>query len=803
MFFKMLKSDLKQKKGLSIVLFLFILIASVLVSVGSVQLYEFFTGNERNQAACNNSDAIVLNVSQGAQGDSANKKVSDVIKKNKHVKESYSKEVFTLLPAYIDFDYVDEEKTNEFRYSDNYLTTVPKDHDLVYTLDDQPFGVENNTIWVSEKVRSVTGAAPGDKVRLTTDIGNTYEFTLAGFYKQSTSSNFKWYIVSDPDYEYLKKEYFNTTEVFGVKFDEMNYMNYKSLDDDLGKDTNAWSVMLDAESSDEYVLSYILSVFICLVGIFLILIVVMTIRFTMVAALKEEEREIGVLRAIGADSSGFRWIFAAKYIAFALTGGAVGIFAGIPLSKYVLTAFSPGKIMPSDGEIIIIGIISVIFIILLIIVFSLLVMRRINRISVVDAIRGENRAERFSKGSGIRLHTKKKMSPSFFIALSDILKRFKRYAFLFIAYTLGVLIILFIVNIKNSVINPEFLKYNMVYETDFFVEFNDTQLHEYFDRMANEDRGLWSIVNDDLKKNGIKAHFDADHYQTTGVMQQFGADINATVWNGSGDISKLSYHEGSIPVKEDEAAISWSAANSLGIQLGDEVEIKLNINNNNTGSTKETKEKFRITAFINAMDGGVPIVVLSNAYNKTFTNEGSCWASVIDAQGSEKDEVFSQLQEFYGPECVLDEMEYTRMTLMQYSELFDLLEVVIGLAVLVILILMTYLYSSVFIAEEMSEIALLKSIGFSERAVKASHIFRILILAVVSVIAAELLLQTAGQLIVSIIMESLGISNFRLLPEFIMSFAVVPVLASAAVLFTEWLNLRKIRKADIRNIKDE
>ena len=134
MFFKMLKSDLKQKKGLSIVLFLFILIASMIVSVGSVQLYEFFTGNERNQAACNHSDAMVLNVSQGAQGDIANKKVSDVIKKNKHVKEFYSKEVFTLMPAYIDFDYVDEEKTNETIYGGYYHTgdSAWKDEDGYY-----------------------------------------------------------------------------------------------------------------------------------------------------------------------------------------------------------------------------------------------------------------------------------------------------------------------------------------------------------------------------------------------------------------------------------------------------------------------------------------------------------------------------------------------------------------------------------------------------------------------------------------------------------------------------------------------
>ena len=52
MFWKMLKSDLKQKKGLSIVLFLFITVASVLVFVGGVQIYQFFTGSERNDTAC-------------------------------------------------------------------------------------------------------------------------------------------------------------------------------------------------------------------------------------------------------------------------------------------------------------------------------------------------------------------------------------------------------------------------------------------------------------------------------------------------------------------------------------------------------------------------------------------------------------------------------------------------------------------------------------------------------------------------------------------------------------------------------
>ena len=202
--------------------------------------------------------------------------------------------------------------------------------------------------------------------------------------------------------------------------------------------------MQDMQNSNEYILSFILSVFLALISLFFILIIIMTIRFTMIAALKDEEREIGMMRAIGVDSFAFRWLFAAKYIAFAFAGGAIGIAAGYPLSRYVLSVFSADSIFPSAEEIIIAGIASVILIILLIVGFSFIVMRRINRISVISAIRGENIGERFGRSKTVLLHRSRIMPTPVYLAVSDIIKRFRRYVFLLIAYTLGILIILFV-----------------------------------------------------------------------------------------------------------------------------------------------------------------------------------------------------------------------------------------------------------------------------------------------------------------------------------------------------------------------
>ena len=800
MFRKMLKSDLKQKKGLSVVLFLFITAASVLVFVSGVQIYQFFTSAERNNSACKGSDMIVYDPIISSEKFAGNTK--EILDNDTNISGYYQKEVRQILSEFLDFPYIDESKTDQLNYGQHYLMTINKDGDFLYTLDDKPFAVENGTIWVSEKLRSIAFAEVGQTVRLTTNLGNTYELVIAGFYKQPYSSYNKWYILSDGDYELISSEIFDKINIYGVKLKNMDISSYIVLSDKITKSSFASTELQNPESSDDYILNYIIAIFMSLISIFLILIVVMTIRFTMIAALKDEEREIGMLRAIGADSIKFRWLFAAKYIFFAFVGGTIGIIAGLPVSKTVLSTFSPGNIMPSLGEMILIGIFSVIFMTALIIGFSLLVMRHINKISVVAAIRGENKAERFSGGKGLLLHKQKKTAPSFYLACADLTKRFKRYIFLFIAYTLGILIILFVVNIKNSVITPDFLKYSFKYQLDFFPEFTNDQFAKYIERMNKNNEELWDIVNEEIKEAGIPAHIDAEHYETLGRIKHNDSDYSSIIWWGSGDISKLSYHAGSIPVHKDEVALSWSAANSLGIMLGDEVELTIpyTTRKNDKFESAETKVKCKVTGFVNAMDGGVPISVIGTEFELPSTGK-TFMAMIIDSD--DKNAVLTQLAEHFGQEVVRTGMEHTRSMLIVYSTIFDILEYAVGSAVLLILMLMTYLYSSVFIAEETAETAFMKSIGFSESTIKAAHIFRILILLIVSVIAGEILLRTLGQFIIGIIMESIGITGFGLLPEYFMSIIVIPVLITAAVLVTQWLTLRRINKIDIRSIRDE
>lgn len=289
MFFKMLKNDLRQKKALNFVLFLFITIAAMLVFVSSVQLYEYMSGNERNRDACKMSDMLIFSDSHGWTQEDSRKNCKDNFDKNSHIKGYYQREVKRAQIGQIDFEMVDEKSIDDLQFSDHYLTVLPKDRDLLYSIDDSPISVENNTVWLPQSYRTLAGVNVGDIMKLTTDMGNTYPLRVAGFFKQPYLGFFKWYVISEADYEYLSGEFFGTTDMYGLQLDEVSYSIYLDLYDKLSKVSNVRIEMQDMQNSNEYILSFILSAFLALISLFFILIIIMTIRFTMIAALKDEE----------------------------------------------------------------------------------------------------------------------------------------------------------------------------------------------------------------------------------------------------------------------------------------------------------------------------------------------------------------------------------------------------------------------------------------------------------------------------------------------------------------------------------
>ena len=805
MFFKMLKSDLKRKRGLNVILFLFIAVASILVFAGSVQIFSNITSEKTAKKLCRSSDTMFWLLDYKNTDTTYRDMTEEILNSDKNVTDWSTSLMVTIGKMAIDYpDFEETEDDYIISQKVQCIIPLPRKHDLVYDLNDEPFYVPNGCIAIPREMSAHTGVKQGDTVRYTTLTGEVYELEVCCIFKENLSNGLRRFIVSDADYEELTKNVSKKYRSYSICLHDASDDSIDELSNSISKkDIPTMSVAFSDGFSNTSAMIEIISAFILIISVFLIAIIFMTIRFTMIADLKSEEKEIGMMKALGIDSFSFRWLFAAKYITFAIIGGIIGIIAGLPLAAMLVDMFGPDCILPEKYEMLIIGILSVAAIITMMIVFSLFVMRRINKISVIDAIHGENHGERFGKGFPIFLHRRKKMSVPMFSALTDILTRFKRYIFLMIAYSLGAAILLLVFNVRNSVMAPSYARYWGYYSYDFSFKFDDAQREEINKEKEKTGKNYYEVINGKLDAAGIPAHM----YFCNNGSCSLELDDNYKYFNlcwQKGETEKFAYRKGGrAPKLANEAAISAFTANKLGIKPGDVVKLSIAENNADHTGIAYNEREVVITALIDYMEISYPIIIMGDEYEGAFKNYANLTGAVIDAPNAKKPAIIKQMKELFGESCVLSGKEAIRRDVGDFDRLFVLLEFGVGGAVLLMLMLITYLYMSIFVTEEIPETALLKSMGFRNISIKAAYMLRISILLFISLVLGEIYIWTLGNILFENFMKRYEVTGMRFSFEFPVSFLLIPLIMLTCLLLTAQLNLRGVKHIGIWKISEE
>ena len=162
MFFKILKKDLKRSKTMNIILFLFIILATVFVSSGLSNLLSVINGMDYfvEQAVGDKSDYVVL----APLGDSEDK--TDKILKDSKAIKSYDKDRFYL--------YTDEVFDSEGKkiMGDNALYVASPKTTFIKLFDSnnkEVTEVKKGHIYLSVKFLTECDLKQGDKIKLLQD----------------------------------------------------------------------------------------------------------------------------------------------------------------------------------------------------------------------------------------------------------------------------------------------------------------------------------------------------------------------------------------------------------------------------------------------------------------------------------------------------------------------------------------------------------------------------------------------------------------------------------------------------------
>ena len=450
MYLRILKRDLKRKKTMNTILLIFIILTALFVASSVSNIITVVPGMDNFFETADVSDFFIIKQNPGNNMD-----VSEALQ-NIEAIESFEKD--ELISFNSENLFYKGEKLKDMTNT-GFLQSFEKKHVKLFDSENRELtSVEPGTVWVANKVLNMTGLKVGDTIEIRIDEVSK-EFRIAGVIKDAylggTGVTLTRFLVSDSDFEA-----FNSNETihnfYGGEFFYINGSDTKAIEAAVSALTDANIQIAEPKSilTVTFLMDMLIACILLVVSVVLILVAFVVLRFTISFTLKEEFREIGVMKAIGLPNARIRGLYMVKYLMMALVGAAIGFLLSIPMGRMLLDSVSKSMVLKSEGSIAI-NAVCALAVVLIILGFCYLCTGKVKRFTPVDAIRSGTTGERFKKKGILRL-SKGRTKPSTFMAAHDVLSSPRRYLTIVLTFFLCLSLVLVLVNTVNTMNSEEY-----------------------------------------------------------------------------------------------------------------------------------------------------------------------------------------------------------------------------------------------------------------------------------------------------------------------------------------------------------
>jgi putative ABC transport system permease protein len=264
-----------------------------------------------------------------------------------------------------------------------------------------------------------------------------------------------------------------------------------------------------------------------------------------------------------------------------------------------------------------------------------------------------------------------------------------------------------------------------------------------------------------------------------------GASEPIKIETGDFSIFPLDYVKGTAPEQEHELALSTLNAREMEKDVGDTIKLLVDGQEREmtiTGIYQDVTNGGRTAKATLDYD---PDNVLSYAVSLDLTPEAR-----ID------DKIHEYSEAFY-PARVTDLEGYLAQTL---GNTIDQLKVVTVVAIAVglsVAVLITSLFLRMLTSKDESQIAIMRSLGFSLRDIRVQYLSRALVLLSLGVVLGTVFSNTVGQRAVSILWSFMGASQIRFVIDPLQAYVLLPLLLMVAVALTTLVNMTGIKETNI------
>lgn len=786
MFFRILKRDLKRKKTMNVILFIFILLATMFLSSSVDNLIAVNGAIDHSMALSKVPDFIAIALTDGVTDE-----IGDFLKSNAAVTEYEAIRGFTLLNenVAITMCQADAQNTSYEQTNTLFIQAVPENFVKVFDSEGQALLLQPGEIAFSKVEAEKNNLQVGDSVAIR--VGDvTQEFTIVDIMKDavfgSSMMGFKRLVITPEDFaKYENQEGTVCTKIYNVMSSDVDAFKKEWR-------VQNFSVISSLEGSTirmVYIMDMLIAAILIIVSVCLILIAFLVLRFTIVFTLQEDYKEIGIMKALGIRDTGIKGLYLVKYLALSVIGAAAGFVLGFPFGKILLEKAIVNIVVERTDQNFLINLLCTLAIIFIVLSFCYLSTNKLKKVSAMEAIRSGSSGERYKAKNRLRLRKRPVMKPCLYLAVNDILSSLKRFGILFATFVLGTLLILLPLTASSTLMSDGIIADFSMSPSDAYINTGKMQLYITDQELLLQDMADIEAI---LAENGLKAHAGADMgymipcYTDDPAQSETYFSLQA-MGNWDRTYSVVSGRE---PMLANELMLTEITANELGVGIGDTVYFAM------TDGPRE----FIITGTFQSMMNLGQGYRVSRAAEMDAAYAAGIFCLQVEIENMDSEEACARLREIFPDYSIMDAAGFLDSMIGGIISQIDTLMASIVAIVLVINSLITVLMMKTIMTEEHGTIALLKSIGFSGGALRAWQTARVLLVLIAAIFTGTLLASLLAPVVIGPIFAMMGGTSIELVTGTFKAYVLYPLLLLAATGLSAILCAGGVKHVDVKEV---
>lgn len=773
----LLKANIRKKKGtfLSILLLMFLIAMSAAVIFGMAENY---SNAMKNAYEISESADITVYIAK----ENLTKELRRAVEENELVGKV----------RYVDTICAGQSSVGDRTNRNSLFMMELREGIFLYNGDLNGFSeeipvLESGEIYLPLGMKSTLECQLGDTIRMECEDG-AHEFLIKGFVQEPAlgSANIGWkqVFLSHEDFENILSSCqavggeHNTSEITMMLIDKADSctLSDTKFRRQLNLDTKiiaASEGSLTKEQSMFYtgiffkIISYVLLVFVMV--LFVVVLIVMSHSIT--TEIEMDYVNIGILKSQGFTQGKIRGIILLQYLAAETVGIIIGAFAAVPLERTLSgitmqnTAILPDRRVPVGKSLVFTLI--VLFVSLAVIVIKT---GKAGRISPVRAISGGKEEIYFDS----RFQGKIKKSPlSLSLAWRQLTSGRKRYAgtvMIVAILTFFMMTVNLIGNILNSRTTLEAMGINI---SDIAVRYQQADAENYLEEME-------ALVES-------YSPIEKKYYINSGYMSINGEELRYDCYRYPEYINAVL--KGRAPLYDNEIVISEMIADTLEVDMGDEVTLM----------NKDKEGIYLISGiYQTGNDSGMNFALSFEGAEKMGVKNTPFLGFVLE-NGDKKEEIAEALNRKYGDVITAEVPAREEYLNSNTLEAVSMIKTVIYICSILFSLVVIRMVCQKAFMQERRNIGIYKAIGFTSGDLRMQFALRFLAVAVIGAALGTALSLAFSAKLLGSFLGLIGISQINV--DYTPAAVLVPIaVMSACFFFFAYLVSGRIKSVAIREL---